>query len=384
MKAPAAPARPARRPLRDLRERWQDLRNTLLSSPRFQRWAAGFPATRPIARARARELFDIVAGFVYSQVLLACVRLKVLERLAEGPRTPEALGAEVDLAPERAERLLRAAAALRLAQPRGGGRYGLGDLGAALLGNPGIGAMIEHHVHLYGDLEDPVALLRGRRGDTRLARFWPYAVSGAPGGLEAGHVGGYSEVMAASQGFIADDVLAAWPLRRHEHLLDLAGGEGAFAAAAARRWPHLRITVFDLPAVAERAQARFREAGLEGRVAAAGGDLFTDPLPGGADVISLVRVLHDHDDDAVPAILAAARRALPGNGTLLVAEPMAGTPGAEPAGDAYFGLYLFAMGSGRPRTPAELRGMLHAAGFSRVRLVRTRRPLLTRLMVARP
>ena len=29
---------------------------------------------------------------------------------------------------------------------------------------------------------------------------------------------------------------------------------------------------------------------------------------------------------------------------------MAGTPGAEPIGDAYFGFYLLAMGSGRPRT----------------------------------
>ena len=43
----------------------------LLASPRFRRWAAAFPLTRPIARRRARELFDLCAGFVYSQVLLA-------------------------------------------------------------------------------------------------------------------------------------------------------------------------------------------------------------------------------------------------------------------------------------------------------------------------
>ncbi len=61
---------------------------------------------------------------------------------------------------------------------------------------------------------------------------------------------------------------------------------------------------------------------------------------------------------------------------------MAGTPGAEPVGDAYFGLYLLAMGSGRPRTAAELTGMLEAAGFARVRECRTRRPMLVRLLVA--
>ena len=70
-------------------------------------------------------------------------------------------------------------------------------------------------------------------------------------------------------------------------------------------------------------------------------------------------------------------------GTLLLAEPMSGTPGAEPIGDAYFGVYLLAMGSGRPRTSTELTTMLEAAGFARVRECRTRRPMLVRLLVAK-
>ena len=62
----------------------------------------------------------------------------------------------------------------------------------------------------------------------------------------------------------------------------------------------------------------------------------------------------------VLALLHAARRALPADGVLLLAEPMSGTAGAEPIGDAYFGFYLLAMGSGRPRTAEELRSMLGA------------------------
>jgi demethylspheroidene O-methyltransferase len=61
---------------------------------------------------------------------------------------------------------------------------------------------------------------------------------------------------------------------------------------------------------------------------------------------------------------------------------MSDTPGARPIGEAYFGFYLLAMGSGRPRTPAELTQMLRDAGFARASLVSTRRPLLTRLIVA--
>ena len=61
---------------------------------------------------------------------------------------------------------------------------------------------------------------------------------------------------------------------------------------------------------------------------------------------------------------------------------MAGTRGAEAMGDAYFGLYLWAMGSGRPRTAEAYRAMLQAAGFARVVERRTGVPMVTRLLVA--
>jgi demethylspheroidene O-methyltransferase len=66
---------------------WTAWRNRLVSSPSFQRWAAGFFLTRPIAHQSADRLFGLVAGFVYSQVLLACVQLRLPEKLAEGPKT---------------------------------------------------------------------------------------------------------------------------------------------------------------------------------------------------------------------------------------------------------------------------------------------------------
>ena len=101
----------------------------------------------------------------------------------------------------------------------------------------------------------------------------------------------------------------------------------------------------------------------------------------GADIATLIRVLHDHDDEAVATLLKAAHQALPAAGRLLIAEPMAATRGAEPVA-AYFGMYLWAMGSGRPRTARELTGMLLSAGFRRCREVPTRRPLLVRVLVA--
>jgi demethylspheroidene O-methyltransferase len=242
--------------------------------------------------------------------------------------------------------------------------------------------MIEHHALLYDDLRDPVALLRGTQPQTALARFWGYARASSPAALDSDEVAAYSALMSTSQQLVAQDILDAYPLDRHGCLLDVGGGDGTFLAAAAARNPELRLMLFDLPAVAERAGARFAAQGLTSRVTVAGGDFFTHPLPRGADVVSLVRVIHDHDDARVRAILQAVRRALPPNGTLLLAEPMSGTRGAEPVGDAYFGFYLLAMGSGRARSQAELAALLREAGFARVRAAATRQPLQTGLLVA--
>ena len=357
------------------RDRWTVMRNRILSDAGFQRWASGFPLTRPVARARARGLFDIVAGFVYSQVAFACVKLGVLPLLAEKPRTVEELAALVDLPLEGADRLLKAAVSLGLAERLRDGRYTLGQQGAALVGNGGLADMIAHHAHLYADLADPVALLRRGGGGGALSGYWPYAEGEGP--ADSAAVAPYSALMAASQPMIADDVLSAYAFGNHRALLDVGGGEGAFLEAAGARYPELGLMLFDLPAVAARAQAR-----IGPRLNALGGNFGDDPIPLGADIVSLVRVLHDHGDAMVTQLLAKVHAALPPGGTLLVAEPMAETRGAEPAGDAYFGFYLLAMGSGRPRTAAELTGMLRAAGFANVRQIPTRIPLSVRVLVA--
>jgi demethylspheroidene O-methyltransferase len=377
------PPKPGPAPVRglSLRDRWRAFRNARLRDPRFQRWAAKFPLTRGVARRSALALFDVAAGFVYSQVLAACVRLKALEALDGPPLTTAALAERIGLLPDAAERLTRAAAALRLMERCDDGRWTLGDLGAAMLGAPGVREMVEHHAVLYADLADPVALLRQRGGE--IGRYWAYSKNEEAPALAEEHVAAYSELMAASQATFVEDVLEAWPVTRHRRLLDVGGGEGQFARAAARAAPELTLTTFDLPAVAARAQARFVQDGLADRAVAVGGDFFADRLPPDHDLISLIRVCFDHDDEPALRLLRNVRAATPPGGTVLVAEPMAETPGAEAVGGAYFNLYLLAMGSGRARSMAELTALLRQAGFTAVREARSPRAMLVRVLVAK-
>jgi demethylspheroidene O-methyltransferase len=364
-------------------DRYQSVRDRWLSSPRFRHWAAAFPLTRSTARRRAKALFDVCAGFVYSQILFACVRLKIFELLALGPQTASSIATSLDLPRDSTDRLLEAAVSLRLIDRRIAGRFGLGPLGAAMVGNPSVSAMVEHHSLLYTDLRDPVALLRGRTPQTELSKYWSYARKEAPAQLPAEKTTAYTSLMGNSLPLVADEVLDAYPLHKHRHLMDVGGGNGSFVLAVAERCEQLKLTVFDLPPVAEQAAQRFEERGLGSRANAVGGDFFHDALPTGADVISLVRVIHDHDDAAAQALLSSIYHALPPNGVLLIAEPMMGTPGAEAVGDAYFGFYLLAMGSGRPRSPKQLQQMLATAGFSSAQVLNTRQPLQTRLIAAR-
>ena len=359
-----------------LRDRILAARDALVRSPAFQRWAGAFPLTRAIARRRSRAAFDLCAGFVYTQTLDACVRLDLFTLLAHGPLAPADIAVATSMPIEGVWRLLRAAEALGLLQGRSAGRFGLGPLGAPLLANPGLTRMIEHNRLLYATLTDPLAVLRGDRGrDTAISRFFAYASSAHPDSLPHDEVAPYSALMTATVEPIAEEVLDVCSLDGCQSLLDVGGGEGAFVAAVAARHPSVRLTLFDLPSVVARAHTRLARMGIADRVTLKGGDFHIDAIPSGADVVTLVRVLLDHSDDAVRPLLARVRASLRPGGRVIIAEALAGVRGARAVGDVYFGFYLAAMGGGRARTVEELRSLLREAGFSRSRVVRTRYPV---------
>jgi demethylspheroidene O-methyltransferase len=376
--------------------RWLNARNRVLMNPAFQRFAMRNPFFRRTARFHANSMFAVITGFVQTKALTAAVDAGVIRTLAQGPASSAALAQAADLPMEAMQRLLGAAKAVDLVELAAPDLWVLGQRGAALSSNQGALAMIEHHKIFYDDLADPLTMLGRGRGQGKLAAFWTYAPAAGQGlpatadaaswqgggiGNDGGSVAPYSALMAASQPMVAEQVLDAYRFDRHQCIMDVGGGHGGFLVEVAARHPRLAMKLFDLPAVVAGAAPKLAARGLS-HVALNGGSFRDDPLPRGADLISLVRICHDHDDDVVRALLAKAHAALPPGGRLLIAEPMAGTPGAEVMGDAYFGLYLWAMGSGRPRTTADYLALLAGAGFGNARELTTALPMVTRLIVA--
>jgi demethylspheroidene O-methyltransferase len=161
--------------------------------------------------------------------------------------------------------------------------------------------------------------IHGRLGEVltgRLdARFpWPPATEE--------DVRGFETSMAAGCGPILESLLAARAevFGSRTRWLDVGGGDGTVAEALLSADPRLTCDVFNLPAVSGLVEERARAARLEGRLGFVGGDFLAGPLPGGYDVLSFVRVLHDWPADVARTLLEKAAAALPPGGRLVICE----------------------------------------------------------------
>jgi len=317
----------------------------------------------------------MIAGFIYSQILAAFVQSGLIGFLNGHLRTFDEISDFTRLSPDATHRLLRAGQSLQIAESPQSDLWTLGEAGAPLSANEGAMAMIRHHHLLYSDLADPLGLLSKNRGvETALSAYWTYA---SKDDSKEGATG-YSALMAATQPMVSQQIIDAYDFSKHKRMLDIGGGSGAFTAAIATAAPHIEFAIFDLPDVIAEARKRLGDAHIEFHP----GSFKENTIPVGYDLITLVRILHDHDDSVVEALLPKIFDALPPGGRLLIVEPMAESAHAQRMGDAYFGLYLWAMGSGRPRTAAETISMLKSAGFTTINPVKTALPIITSALVA--
>jgi demethylspheroidene O-methyltransferase len=135
-------------------------------------------------------------------------------------------------------------------------------------------------------------------------------------------VRGFERSMAAGTGPILEALMTARNeiFNSHTRWLDIGGGDGTVAEALLRANPHLSCDVFNLPAACPLVEERARAAGLQGRLGAVAGDFLAEPLPGGYDVLSFVRVLHDWPAGVARTLLEKAKHALPPGGRLVVCE----------------------------------------------------------------
>lgn len=100
-------------------------------------------------------------------------------------------------------------------------------------------------------------------------------------------------------------------------IVDVGGGTGALLSEILRLHSQIRGTLVDFPRTVSRSAEQFGAAGVAARATSVGQSFF-DPLPAGADIYLLSRVLNDWPDTEALAILRRCADAVSPSGRVVV------------------------------------------------------------------
>ena len=146
------------------------------------------------------------------------------------------------------------------------------------------------------------------------------------------------------------------------HVVDVGGGLGTLLIEVLSRFPHLKGTLVDRPAVITQAEQALATHAIHPRVSFCPSDFF-EHVPGGADIYVLKHVLHNWDDERALVLLQRCASVLDAEGRLIIVEGFLLPEGRRDA-TRLLDLEMFVLcGAGRERRKPEFRALLHRAGL---------------------
>jgi acetylserotonin N-methyltransferase len=327
-----------------------------------------------------RRMWDLWLSGLHQPAIVAAEEAGVFSALAEAPATAAQLAARLDFDERATTVLVRLLAALRLLLLRDG-RFHLGDEARTYLvkGSPWYWAPMASVAVSDWHRSRLLEKLRQRGSDQAVGPEGTPLVSAegrAADDWAAGKVSAQRAREVAAR-MHAHSVPAAVGFARHydfasiARLLDVGGGSGCFAVAAAQVHQHLRCTVMDLQAMCEPARAYIETGGVADRVETCAIDMFRQPWPRGYDALFFSNVWHDWNSRTCQWLAARAFEALPPGGRILLHEMLLDDDGAGPVTAASFSMLMLLATQGQQFTFGELRHILEAAGFVRIYVTAT-------------
>lgn len=166
--------------------------------------------------------------------------------------------------------------------------------------------------------------------------------------------------MTAFHGYETQAMLDAYDFNGIETLADVGGGNGSVISAVLCRYPKMKGILFDVGHVVARTRERLRTEGLADRCSVVEGSFF-ESVPKGADAYLLRHIIHDWTDEQSVQILKNVRKAMPGNGRVLIVE-FAVPSGNQPALGKAADMIMLVYTGGLERTEKEYGELFERAG----------------------
>lgn len=191
----------------------------------------------------------------------------------------------------------------------------------------------------------------------------------------------HSLVMARGDAGVVAGVL---DFRQIHDLIDIGSGPGTYPIHFCRTHPHLRATIFDLPATLEVTKKVVGTSGLSGRISFVAGDYNRDPLPSSFDMAFLSNIIHSEDEEMNRRLMRKVYGCLRPGGQVVIKDHILDDSLTHPPVGAIFSitLLMFTTG-GRDYSLREVQEWLKEAGFRDTREVLLPPPLTSSLVVGR-
>jgi len=308
------------------------------------------------------QILQSAAGYRFTCVLGAAAELDLFTLLGGKSESAEHLAGQLKTDLRATTILLDALAALDLLEKRDS-RYSVPpDLRPLLVaGTPQtILPMVLHQMNLVRNWSQLARIVKSGEPAVRQA-----SIRGAEAD-RAAFIGAMHSISAP----MADPLVARLGPPQFRHLLDVGGASGTWTIALLAGSPGGRATIFDLPDAIEQARSRMAQSGFRDRVSFVAGDFYGDDLPGGADLVWLSAIVHQHSRQDSRELFEKIHAAMVPGGRLLIRDIVMEPGRLRPVEGALFAVnMLVGTATGGTFTFDEFVEDLQAAGFEDVKLL---------------
>jgi len=168
---------------------------------------------------------------------------------------------------------------------------------------------------------------------------------------------------------------------RVKTMIDIGSGPGTYPVQFLKKYPQLKVTIFDLPGTLRVTKRILQKEGMQGKIEIVEGDYNTDDLPEGYDLAFLSNIIHSEGMGNNQKLMKKVYKALNPGGEIIIKDHILDDTLTSPSVGAIFSVQMLLATGGRDYSFEEVTAWLEAAGFKKPEWIRLEPPLNSSLLI---